>query len=405
MIGNSQLLSYLAARRKLRPWLDDGVVDTTIKTILEVIGIEAQVVSTFTSHEKTVLVTLAGKSFLVLDMNQLRVLHRMNCLYFSSDQELRFSSLAIPLVVQRLRNMDLAQEAAAFLESLAESDRKCLRETGLYCSKEPFLLNILASQQYYIIAHEAAHAHASAKFDSEERRESHECSRELSIRLLMIQYGSLIESAETHIAESSAKYLRQILASHDLQEELGADSMAQYLLLTLAPKHVSFMALVQALVLVHCHLISLDRINEYLRLYQLGLKLELSEGFHEINSIRLDWCVRGIDMFTQLARSTPLAGSHLSSVNRINPEHNSNHDLIDNVQQMVNEHTRLFDKVVDEWLVASLHSLQTGNGGNIPRIKYQRSGQVPDLLKVRVDEALGWNGAPVDLDSFLKQLL
>ena len=405
MIGNSQLLSYLAARRKLRPWLDDGVVDTTIKNILEVTGIEAQVVTTFTSHQKTVLATLAGQSFLVLDMNQIRVLHRMNCLYFSSDPELRFSSLAIPLVVQRLRNMDLAQEAAVFLETLAESDRECLRETGLHCSKEPFLLNILASQQYYIIAHETAHAHASAKFDSEERRKSHECTRELSIRLLMLQYGSLIESAETHIAQSSARYLRQILASDDLQEELVADSMAQYLLLTSAPKHVSFMALVQALVLVHCHLLCLDRINEYLRLYHLGHKLELSEGFHEINSIRLDWCVRGIDTFTQLARSTPLSGSHLSSVNHINPEHNSNHDLVDNVQRMVNEHTRLFDKVVDEWLVASLHSLQSGNGGNMPRIKKQRSGQVPDHLNVRVDEALGWNGAPVDIDSFLKQLL
>jgi hypothetical protein len=404
MTGESWIFSYLAERRKVRPWLDN-LVDTTTKTILEATGIDAQAVTTFTSYQESCFVHLMGQSFLVLDMNQIRVFHRMNCLFHSSEPDLKFSCLGIPLVVQRLRNMGLVQEAAAFLETLAESDRGYLRKIGLQASKHPLLLEILASQQYYITAHEAVHALATSKFNSQEGRNWYEPIRELCIRLLSFQYQFLVKSGDPHVARLSARYLRQVLASGNLQEELVADSLAQYLVLTYAPKHVNLSELVQAMVLAHCHLLSLGRINEYLRLFGLGNKLELGEDFLENNSIRLDWCVRSIDIFAQLIKLRPLADSHFSSFTRHNPAQSLNHVLLDNVQRMVSEHTRLFDEVVDEWLVESLQALQSGNTGNMPRNKNHRSRQVIDPLTFQVDEALGWNGTPVDLDSFLKQLL
>jgi hypothetical protein len=403
---NDRVDAYLRSASKVRPW-SGPLVPIATSHIAQVLGVGPHVHVAYTSAQQSTSVTIDGTQYLVLDMNQVRLVHWMNCVYRASDPPFRFGMLTIPLLIRRLRHARLIQESAVYLERFDADDRRALSAILSEHSAHS-IKHLLIAQQYYVVAHEAAHASAVNERNALPESSDGFMKRVIAqiLEFYQSQPGRGLSSRlrmDRQRAQSVASTVRH---SPDLQEELFADWVARMIVIGGHPTSVAPLdSTLDAIMLVHCHLLSLERIDRYLRQFMTESRLRPDETQSWHTDIRRDCATWGSALFAQMSDRVRAVGDIPETPMR--PEEfddGRNRAIVNRFEAMRLRHDEIFDSTTDQWMIPSLQSLLDAHGGRLLSNARPLPAAENDAFCRLIDQVLGWDGTPVDSQTFLGQM-
>jgi hypothetical protein len=397
---------YLATVRRVRPWIGPGTEEELAGELAKMFGTELTVVVAYTSEQESRYHQLGGESFVVCDMNETRMLHWMNCVSLASKPQERFGILGSLVLASMLRNRGLLQEAFVYLQRFSQADRRVLE--GILKTHSAYSeTRYLAPQRIFSLAHEVAHSMVTHSNPSVARQYASASNDAIlhAKEILETNAAELQRQGRIAAAAEVRSWISRIARSERLREEIVVDFIGRMFTFYMhSSKNGPLEDTAEAIVLVHCHLVALDRIKHYVKLFRTGRQICADDASDLDNRIRFTIAagnaVSAVFAYRNLEKSgwglttdsrSRLRGSDSKRANKLNAR----------LENLWHRHTATFLSFTDEWMIPSLQSLLDAHGGVPLTLKRPIPGGEVLQWNNAIDRLLGWEDAPVDSSSFL----